>query len=424
MVRGIAGVFGLRIVATGLSFVFYFLMARLIGAEGIGTYSFSMTCVSLLGLPAGLGFTQLLIRDIAVYSSCSQWELMKGLLSLSHRVTLVLSFVLSMGVAVALLIWAKNSSMLYSLLIVLIALPVNCLRGLNQSTMSGLHQVVKGTIPDSLITPLSSVLFTGILFVFFKEESTTELLVGIYVLVAVIGLLSGSYQLRKHLPKELNAVKPQYEAIGWVSRSLPFMFLGALYLVNSQADILMIGTLEGIEPVGTYTIASRLASIIVFILTASNAVLSPMVSGLYSSRNMGELQNLITKSSRLVLVTSCGAALVLLLFRDQLLGAFGKDFSAGGTILALLIFGQLINAFSGPVGMLMNMSGYEKQSLIIFLISAVANLLLNFYLIPQFGANGAAMATTVSMVMWNCMGLFWVFNKLNLNSTAFNLAKN
>ena len=73
----------------------------------------------------------------------------------------------------------------------------------------------------------------------------------------------------------------------------------------------------------------------------------------------------------------------------------------------------------GPVGLLLNMTGHERETAKGVAISAVLNMVLNFLLIPRWGITGAAVATTVSMIAWNLLLAWQVNTKLTIQPTIF-----
>lgn len=58
--------------------------------------------------------------------------------------------------------------------------------------------------------------------------------------------------------------------------------------------------------------------------------------------------------------------------------------------------------------------GHQNQCTLIFEFSAAVNLVLNFILIPNFGTMGAAIATAITMIMWNISLHILVVKYLNV----------
>ena len=100
-------------------------------------------------------------------------------------------------------------------------------------------------------------------------------------------------------------------------------------------------------------------------------------------------------------------------------GFFGSEFKDGYYALLILSVGQLVNVLSGSVGYIMTMTGRQKQAAYVLAISAALNIVMNYMLIPHFGIEGAAIATAVSLMLWNIALILYIRKKINLNSTMF-----
>ena len=70
--------------------------------------------------------------------------------------------------------------------------------------------------------------------------------------------------------------------------------------------------------------------------------------------------------------------------------AFGAEYSAAYLPLVILSIGQLVNAGTGSVAYLLNMSGHEQDTMRVYFVAALVNAVLNFILVPKYGMFGAA----------------------------------
>ncbi len=132
------------------------------------------------------------------------------------------------------------------------------------------------------------------------------------------------------------------------------------------------------------------------------------------------LQRLVTQSARAILALAVPITLVFVLFGEQFLAlAFGPDYAAGHTALAILAIGQLVNAGMGSVGVLLNMTGHERDTMRGVAIAAVANVLLSLVLIPLFSTVGAAVATAASPIIWNILLRRAVTRRIQIETMAF-----
>jgi O-antigen/teichoic acid export membrane protein len=100
---------------------------------------------------------------------------------------------------------------------------------------------------------------------------------------------------------------------------------------------------------------------------------------------------------------------------------FGADFSAADVSLAVVSLGQMANVATGSVGVLLVMTGHQREAALGTAAGAGLNVLLTIALIPPLGALGAAAAAAASNVVSNGLLVIAVRRKLRLDSTAAGL---
>ena len=86
--------------------------------------------------------------------------------------------------------------------------------------------------------------------------------------------------------------------------------------------------------------------------------------------------------------------------------------------LVILSFGQLINIGAGSVGNVLNMTGYQNDTVKGQVIAAIPSLVLNILLVPKYGLNGAAVATAGSFLIWNMVLLYFVKKRTKLKTSV------
>ncbi len=420
LIRGAAGSFGLKIANTGLAFITSILLARLLGTEGFGIYAYAIAWTTLLSIPATLGLDKLLVREVAIYQTQSAWGLMRGIVHWANQV--VLWVALGLGLIAAGVAWNLGTDakeqVLLALCIGLVSLPIASLRSLRLAVMKGLHQVVMGQLPEMLLAPLFLIALTGCGYLFLREDLNASWVVGIHGVTTAITFVIGARLLHQVLPSTVRKANPEYQIRQWVHSALPLMFLGGMQIIYSRTDVLMLGAIQGAEAVGIYVVVVRLAQLITFILMAVNSALAPTMASLYAEGKIEQLQRVLTKSARIVLLVSVPVTGSLMGFGYWFLLLFGSDFTQGQMALIILSIGQLVNAGIGSVGQLLTMTGNEKYTVISVGSGAVMNLVFNALLIPQWGINGAAISTASCIVFVNIMNGIWVHKRLGINSTA------
>ncbi len=423
--RGASGTFGLKIVSTGLSFIIGLLLARLLGTTGYGAYAYAMTWVGLLAVPGALGLDRLLVREVAIYETKSEWCLMKGLLRWANQMVLIVSAGLALLAALigCVFVSHQDSLMLVSFWVALVSLPLITLIRVRQAVLRGFNRAIAGQLPEMLIQPILFICFIGAAYVFFGRGLTAPWILGINIVATGIAFIVGAMVLLKTLPTPIRETCPSYKIREWIQSALPLMLLTGIQIINARIDIIMLGAIKGPKEAGIYSVANRGAEFITFILLAVNTSLAPTVASLYAAGNMKKLQDVVTKSTRIILVFSLPTSLVLIIFGHWFLLLFGEAFTQGRTTLAILSVGQLANASMGSVGLLLVMTRHERNAAIGMGISAVLNIIMNAMLIPKWSMTGAATAAASSMIIWNILLAVLVYKTIGIHSTALGIIK-
>ena len=420
LLKAATGTFGLRVVSTGFSFIISILLARLLGAAGFGTYSYAMAWMALLGVPALFGLDRLLIREVAVYRTRSEWHLLKGLLRWSNRTALPIS--LGLALMAAGVIWMLADRLGFetstALWVGLFILPLFPLLDLKQAAMQGLNRVVFALLPDLFVRPLILATLLGCAYLVFGRGLNAQWALGLNAAAVLAALLFATYLLRKMLPQAARDVAPAYQTSSWVRSALPMMLISGMHVINHRIDEIMLGVMKETAAVGIYTVANRGAQLILLIQTAVNVALAPTIAGLHAAGKMEQLQRLITQASRGVLLVSTSVALGLIFFGDTFLLLFGAEFIQAYRTLGILIVGCVVNAAAGSVGLLLVMTGHERDAAKGIGFGVLLSVALNAALIPNWGVEGAAMATSFSMMARNILTAFFVYRRLGVHSTA------
>jgi len=161
---------------------------------------------------------------------------------------------------------------------------------------------------------------------------------------------------------------------------------------------------------------------VVFGLQVVNLTIGPHIARLHAQGDMGRLQRLVTFSTRAQFFFTLPFVVMLIFFGEGLVTlAFGQEFVPALLPLSILALGQLVNAASGSVGLLLAMTGHERDAARSVVLAAIVNVSLNAILIPPYGAAGAAAAGAVTLAAWNLAMCWAVRQRLGIDSLAFSI---
>ncbi len=423
LIRGAGGRLGAKICGVGLAFGVHVLLARLMGAEQYGVYMFALTILHLLLIPCLFGFDTAIVRFSAAYAAQQEWNPLRGLYRRSTQFVLALSLTAGLGVALAVFAFGGpgRSDLTATLLVGAFLLPVLALSAIRRASLRALKRVVVSEAADGVVRPILLALGVAVAVLWAGRQLDAAVAMQLNIFGAVGGLLVASVYLQRKRPKEVYRARPEFRTREWVRTALPLLFVSGLYMLLGRVDKLMLGMLRDPAEVGFYSVASRVASLALFGMQASNSIAAPLISEFHSAKSREELQGLVSRVAKLIAGISAPVLLGLLILGPWILALFGEEFKTAYLALVLLTLGQAVNASTGPVGFLLTMTGHERKGLQIVTISLVVNILLNVPGIYFFGISGAAGATSVSIVVRNL--LTWHASKklLSVDSSVWGL---
>lgn len=267
----------------------------------------------------------------------------------------------------------------------------------------------------SFVSLVSRFLFSFIallvLLIFFSEPITVAK-------AHFIGILLTSIIAMVHTVKGFKSISFKSKTDSWVfiKDSLPMMLSSSILIFLGWMDTFVMGVYETDSNVGIYNVCIKIATITSFTLLAINSILAPKIAKSYAEGNEAHYKKLIRFSTKLNFLVSSFVIVGILLFNKLLLSIFGPEFIKGQTILFILCAGQMVNSFSGSVGIILQMIGKQKVYQNFVISALLINLILTILLTPIYGGIGAATATVISMAFWNLGCAFYLKLKLQITS--------
>jgi O-antigen/teichoic acid export membrane protein len=126
-----------------------------------------------------------------------------------------------------------------------------------------------------------------------------------------------------------------------------------------------------------------------------------MISEMSSAGDSERLARNYKLVTRMVLMLSLPIFGIVVLAPRQILSVFGTAFSESHEALVLICFGQLVNVSVGSTGQMLVMTGKAKLHLFNSLMFLFLTVFLNWFLIPNYGIIGAAIANMVTLGLLN-----------------------
>ena len=396
----------LKVIGMFFGYVIMLFITKYYGAEEWGIYSLCITVLSVALLLPRFGFDSSLVRIIAELNVENKQSSIYGVLIKS----IIISVALSLGVIVIVTLFSdilvskviKQQEMIYYFKIINIAvIPMALL-----TIISAVFQALKKT---TLYMLFQTTLINVVFFIFLLLYKSLEINLrtfNLYVISVVVVLLISFLFLYKTL-KSFKKNPTEHKERGTYSYtkickvSFPMMMSSSFALLMGWSDIFMLSYYKTATDIGVYNSTLKLAALSSITLMAVNAIATPKFVEFYTSKNILGLEEIVKKSTKMIFLTSLPILLILIVFSKPILGFFGDEFRLGYLALIYLCISRFVNAISGSVGYIMQMTDQQKVFQNILIIAFVINLVLNYLLIPKYSYEGAAIASSLSMIFWN-----------------------
>jgi len=218
---------------------------------------------------------------------------------------------------------------------------------------------------------------------------------GIMAMLAFSTLLIlplGVWLVRKDITKNFS--------LSWAKKLLkfgyPFIYAGIAFWIFGSMDRWMIASMINLEETGVYSISFRFVSIVLFVSIAFGNAWSPYAMKLRN--DSPEIYREIYVHVLFILIfVMLIIGTIVALFSGELIGLIlPKQYYGSAMPLTILCFGMILQSTTQVTAIGISI----KKRTILFAriawLSAIINLALNYILIPIYGIDGAAWATTLS----------------------------
>ncbi len=388
--------FAIKLVGAGLSFGFSFLVARTLGATGNGNFALALTTAITAAAVSLLGLDYVLLRTMAGDVREGKTAAARGASRTALRATSLAAIIIGVLLAVlgAPLLHAAMGKSLDQQLIILSAIAVLPLT-LNRMAVMSLRgaggilaaQWLEG--PQAMLVAVAILLGLVIGHVAIDARDVVMLYFGTAALSALVAWLSYARRIRDW-PAPIPAATRVMMAQGW---RISFIVLSRLIL--DWVVLLSLGSSHSTFEVGVFRTAWQVAALVMLVVSTFDTVAGPRIAAAYRVNDVPQIRKIMRQSVGTMSIISLPLFVLALGFPEWTLHFFGPEFVAGAPALRILALGQMVNVLSGPLGVVLLMTGNERSSLLISVFSLLLMAVLCLTLIPPYGLIGAALTTAI-----------------------------
>ena len=369
-------------------------VSKVLGIDNIGKYYFLDAIISYFLLVAGLGIASYAIREgakirndnIAINRFASEVftiNLTSALLTFTCLIFLI--FTLPKFVE------NKNLLLLLSLQILFKTIGI---------------EWIFSIFEDYVYTTIRSIAFQmfSLLLIFLLVKNSSDLPLYTFITAATVGgaNILNYLHARKHCKIRI------VNKINWRAHLRPILLLFATAItvtIYVSSDMVILGFITGNKSVGLYSVSVKIYGIVKAILSSVLIVSIPRLSSLIGQQKKNEFISTANSIYKTLITLVLPAITGIILLRKQIVLIISDSaFIAASTSLALLCVALLFCMgawFWGQCVLIpLNLESVVFKATI---ISAIVNLVLNFFLIPFWAQDAAAFTTIVS----ECIAFLW-----------------
>ncbi|SDR75284.1 polysaccharide biosynthesis C-terminal domain-containing protein [Gramella sp. MAR_2010_147] len=255
-----------------------------------------------------------------------------------------------------------------------------------------------------------SILLFG---VYFRWISVEFFIYGISAVFVIRTILMAMYAFSLHRPKFSFKFPKNIAPV--VKYSSLILLAASVATVLLDLDKVMIEHYLPIENVAIYGIAVYIATVISVPQKAMHQITNPLTAEMLNKKDRSGLKELYEKSSLNLLIISGLIFIWIITNVNSLYELIPEEYSVSILVVLLISLVKLYDNFLGNNNSILFNSDYYRIVLGVGVILVIVAFVLNLYFIPQFGVEGAAIASFIAFAAYNTSKIFIVFKKFRIH---------
>ena len=387
MVSNSIWIIGGQVFQMGLTLVIGMLTARYLGPSNYGVIGYTASYVSFFSVVCQLGYTSTIVKELLDHEE-RQGEILGTTIFFRVCTSLLSSVIMS-----ALIYVVDDGDMLI--------VRVGFLQSLSLvfHSFEMIHYWYQSRLESSVsvkIQSLAYLIMAGYKIAILALGKSVEWFAFSTTLEAAVVAIALLWTYRRSKGQKLNvSVSAGREML---MNSYHFVLSGLMSTIYSEMDKIMLGQMMNDTAVGYYTAASKISTMWSFVLMAFINSARPVIM---SSKNISEERYLkqlkrlyaaiIWVGIAMAVCISVGGKLIIYIM-------YGEAYMPATSTLQILAWYTMFSILGSARGIWIVCENKAKYVKYYLGIGAVLNIILNYTLIPIYGAGGAALATLATQM--------------------------
>jgi O-antigen/teichoic acid export membrane protein len=307
----------------------------------------------------------------------------------------------------------------FVLLLLGVLIPLQTVNRLTLTSFNSIKKIKYRVLTQKLINPIVKTLAAAGLVL---GGAGVAGLVGGQLVGVAVAIVCGVAFFLYEVDWYRGATPTSVSSRSLVSYSLPLVLAGVIYSMVGQIDFFVIGYFRSSEEVGQYRVAYLLGSSLLLVLRGFTPVFKPMIAE--TASDPATIRNRYQLATRWITILTLPVALTLVLAPDVYFSVlFTDEYVVASAALVALVVGYIINAGSGPEGMVLEGLGFTRLTLLNSVVLVGVNTTLDIVLVPRLGMLGAGIATGTALATASLLGIAEIYLLRGVHPVSLDLLK-
>jgi O-antigen/teichoic acid export membrane protein len=399
-----------RTLSLGINFLTQVLIVRALSKTDYGAFSYALSIVALAQMLITLGLDRGASRFLTIYDEQEDHDRLLG------TIVGISGMILGLGTILVLAVYlfqgwiagslAEGPNALQILLIMILLAPIQAFDQL----LTGLLTVFAS--PRSIFFRkyiLAPVLRLGVVAVLILADTGVWFLAVGYVAAGAVGI--GLYVVilwqvlsRRGTLARLRAARMKIPAREILVFAVPLVTTDLVYAFMNTSDAILLEHFKGLDAVAAWRVVQPAAGLNQVVMQSFALLFTPAAARLFARNDRAGVSDLYWRTAIWMAVISYPLFAVTFSLADVVtVTLYGHRYESSAIYMALLSFGYYFSTALGFNGLTMRIFGIARFIVVVNVLSAIVNVALNLLLIPPLGALGAAIGTTLTLVVFNVL---------------------
>jgi len=275
------------------------------------------------------------------------------------------------------------------------------------SIVRAIHKTVFSAFLRDVVFRVLTTLGIGLVFwqyLDFEEFLLYYVIIHGVIMIILLGQIILSREFRPAYRSETLTKLKVREITGYGLFSL---LAGSSYFLAQNIDKIMIGSMVGLETVAVYSVYIYIATVIIFPARSLYRIAIPIVTEAWKDNNLDLIRSLYKRTSLILMIVGSIIYIGIIVNKENILYFINPDYREGFSFFIFLGMAMLIDMTGGLNSDIIGTSVKFRFDALFNAIYSVLCIVLNVIFINLYGALGAAIATAISMLIFNI--LKWAF---------------